>query len=372
MSTGISRVRRLQEIMQEQHSSLAIISFTDQMRYLTGYLENGHKRLLALLIPAKGEPVFLVPSMNVQQAKQNPAGISHVVGWGDAEGWLPSYNSLLQEMAIPSDATILVDDELQSVHLMHMISLMPGQFYKPADDVLSVMRRIKTDTELEDMQTAASLIDSIAEEVMHTVRLGQTEAEVQRMVVDACHARSTHPSFTPLVCFGANGAMPHHSSDSTPLKEGDVVILDIGCFWNHYHSDITRTFSVGEPSDPEARLIYKVVQRAHMAARALAAPGISCEAVDEAARTVIESAGYGDYFIHRTGHGIGLSGHEPPYIVRGNSLLLEQKMCFSVEPGIYLPGRFGVRLEVIVTVEDEGVRSLNVDPPAELPVVEAR
>lgn len=369
MSIGMSRVRRLQQIMQEQQTALAIISFTDQMRYLTGYLENGHKRMLALLIPAKGEPVFLVPSMNVQQAKENPAGINHVVGWGDAEGCLPSYNSLMQELGIRSGSTIIVDDELQSVHLMHMISLMPGVFYKPADDVLSLMRRIKTDAELEDMLTAASLIDSVAEEIMHSVRLGQTEAEVQKMVVDACHARATHPSFTPLVCFGANGAMPHHSSDSTQLQNGDVVILDIGCFWNHYHSDITRTFSFGEPSDPEAHSIYRAVHRAHMAARALAAPGISCEAVDGAARAVIEAAGYGDYFIHRTGHGIGLSGHEPPYIVQGNSLLLEPRMCFSVEPGIYLPGRFGVRLEVIVTVEDEGVRSLNVDPPAELPVV---
>ena len=171
--------------------------------------------------------------------------------------------------------------------------------------------------------------------------------------------RNTSPSFPPLICFGANAALPHHHTGATPLKAGDMVILDIGCVSENYASDITRTISFGTPSDPDAAEIYEIVYRAHSAVMENVKPGTSGEKADRFARDVITKAGYGEFFVHRTGHGIGLSTHEPPYIVEGNHEPLLPGMCFSDEPGIYLPGRFGVRIENIVTMTENGVRSLN-------------
>ncbi len=363
------RISELQRLMTTQGYDLAIVSWTDQMRYLTGYAENGHKRLLVLLVPVTGDPVFVVPSLNEQAARANRADIERVIPWQDSDGWSTAILDLAHEMRLPERAKVLVDDELHSVHLIAFMNVLPGIQVFPADEAISILRRIKTAAELEWMQRAADDIDAVADEVMGALVPGITEKAVQQMVVDELAARGAEPGFTPLVCFGANGAMPHHDSNNTALQVGDVVVLDIGSTFNGYHSDITRTFAFGAPACPEAVAVYDSVLRANHAARALAAPGVSCEAVDDAARRVITHDGFGDFFIHRTGHGIGLSGHEPPYIVKGNSLALAPGMCFSVEPGIYLPSRFGVRIEVIVTVTENGVKSLNVEPSPELVIL---
>lgn len=363
------RIGELQRLMTSQEYDLAVVSWTDQMRYLTGYAENGHKRLLVLFVPSAGEPAFVVPSLNEQAARANRAGIERIVAWQDSDGWATSVLDLLGEMGIPERAKVLVDDELHAGHLISLIGIVPGLQVVAADEAISMLRRIKTTVELEWMQRAADDIDAVADEVMGSLVTGITERAVQQMVLDELATRGVEPGFTPLVCFGANGAMPHHDSNNTPLQVGDVVVLDIGSMYNGYHSDITRTFSFGSPAFPEAAAVYDSVFRANHAARALAAPGVTCEAVDDAARRVITHDGFGDFFIHRTGHGIGMSGHEPPYIVKGNDLALAPGMCFSVEPGIYLPSRFGVRIEVIVAVTESGVRSLNVEPSAELVIL---
>ncbi len=363
------RVERLQALLQKRKIALAILSFSDQMRYLSGYAEHGHERLLALLVPAEGKPVFLVPSLSEQAARGNPAHIKHIVAWEDQDGWQMGFTSLLADMNVHRSDTLLIDDELPSVHLMQMQALMPGIICLPAGELLSSLRRVKSEVELAAMQQAASAIDSVADEVIGSLRAGVTEKAVQRSVLDACAVRGMPPAFTPLVCFGANGAMPHHASGETCLQAGDMVILDIGCMAGGYCSDITRTLSFGKPADADAEKVYDIVLQAHHAARSAARPGVSCEEVDAAARACIEARGYGKQFLHRTGHGIGLSCHEPPYIVRGNATLLEPGFCFSVEPGIYLPERFGVRLEVIAAVTAAGTVSLNADPPSSLLVV---
>lgn len=160
---------------------------------------------------------------------------------------------------------------------------------------------------------------------------------------------------------GANGAEPHHANDDTKLKSGDVVILDFGCSVDQYRSDITRVVAVGEAAE-EAKHVYDIVYRAHHAGLAAVRAGVTSGEVDAACRKVIADAGYGEFFNHRTGHGIGIEGHEEPYIVGGSDLRLEIGDCFSIEPGIYLPGRFGVRIENIVTITENGPESLNEDP----------
>ncbi|MBI3721857.1 MAG: M24 family metallopeptidase, partial [Fimbriimonas ginsengisoli] len=172
------------------------------------------------------------------------------------------------------------------------------------------------------------------------------------------------PTFC-LVGAGANGAEPHHETDATPIRDGDVVVLDYGCEVDGYQSDITRTVALGDPGE-EAHRVYHVVYQAHLAGRRAIQPGVSGRDVDRDARKVIVEAGYGEWFVHRTGHGIGMRGHEEPYVAETNTEPLDVGNCVSVEPGVYLPGRFGVRIENIVTVEEGGERSLNDEPLAEL------
>jgi Xaa-Pro aminopeptidase len=232
---------------------------------------------------------------------------------------------------------------------------------------MAQLREIKTADELSLLRCSAEVTDAVYEECLPALREGMTELEMQEVIAQAYKRRGTRPAFA-IVCFGANSALPHHHTGESRLKRGDIVVLDIGCVLDGYASDITRTVAFGDP-DPEAFRVYEVVYAAHRAAFEAGRPGVTCESVDRAARAVIEQAGYGENFIHRTGHGIGLSTHEPPYIVEGNTRLLEEGMCFSDEPGVYLPGRFGVRVENIVTVTADGLRYLNADPPARLPLL---
>lgn len=335
------------------------------MRYLTGWAESGHERLLVLWVPAVGEPVFLVPGINAAQAERNPAGLRDVRGWGDAEGWDSAFLALLTEAG---EGAILIDEEMQAGHLLALQALAPERTFQSASALMTGLRQCKTAAELDALTRSGAVTDAVYAECLPLLREGITEREVKEAVAKAYERRGTRPEFA-IIAFGENTALPHHASGDRALRRGDLVIMDIGCRVDDYFSDITRTVAFGEP-EPEARKVYEIVYRAHQAAFAAGRPGVTGEAIDRAARDVIEAAGYGQFFIHRTGHGIGLSGHEPPNIVAGNTQPVEVGMCFSDEPGIYLPGRFGVRIENCVTVIADGLRSLNAAPPAELLVIE--
>ena len=365
-----ARIIRLQNDLKSHNAKLLILAGTDSMRYLTGWREGGHERFVGLFVPVEGEAAFIVPAMNANQAKTNGANITRVLGWQDADGWYTSAQMLLSEYHVGTGDIVLIDNELHSVHLLGLQHLLPGAEFRAAGGVMAGLRQIKTPQELAALEAAAILIDRIFEETVSTLREGGTERDVAEFVLNACKRHNTSPSFSPLICFGANGAHPHHHIGDTQLKRGDMVIIDIGCLWEHYASDITRTVVFGEPSDPDARTIYNLVFQAHWAARDAAKPGVTGAEVDRAARDVIAAAGYGAFFDHRLGHGIGLSTHEPPDMVAGNDAPIAPGMCFSVEPGIYLPGKFGVRIENIVTVTESGVRSLNAEPAQALRIVE--
>lgn len=363
------RLDRLQRTLRDQSAGLAVLAPSDQMRYLIGWADGGHERLVALFVPAAGDPAIVAPAINAQSAEANPGGVRRVVGWADDSGWARGVAELIAGWEIAETATVVIDDELLSSHLLGLQELFPRMRYVPAARTMAALRSAKSADELEAMGRAAALIDEVYEESLSALCVGLTETEMQQVILDGIKRRSSMPSFTPLICFGANGAMPHHNSDATPLRRGDVVVIDIGCTYGGYASDITRTVSFGAPGDADAQHVYSTVFRAHHAARRMAAPGVRAEAVDAAARTIIEEAGYGPQFFHRTGHGIGVSVHEAPYIVRGNNEPLQPGNCFSVEPGIYLPGRLGVRIENIVTVTQDGCRSLNAEPSAELTII---
>lgn len=333
--------------------------------YLTGFEVYGGERLVALLLPRSGEPLFLVPEMNVAQAAANEAGIPSVRGWADAEGYVEPLRDVSRQLAW-SEGALAIDDETRAAFLLDWQSVCPRARFTRAGAVMRHLRERKGAEELSALRRAGQVADGVIAAAHAACRPGSTEAQVARIITTALH--DLEPAchvYGCIVASGPHSALPHHETGSRPLQVGDVVILDYGCRLEGYHSDITLTVSLGAASD-DARHVHRIVWEAQQRALETIRPGVPAEAVDRAARTVIAEAGFGDYFIHRTGHGIGLQVHETPNLVAGNSAPLEEGMTFSVEPGIYLPDRFGVRLEVIAAVTSGGVELMNLPSPQEI------
>jgi Xaa-Pro aminopeptidase len=332
------------------------------LQYLTGFHVYSGERLVALLLPREGEPLFLVPEMNVAQAEGNRAGVSAVRGWSDAEGYVEPLDVVCRELGW-TEGRLAADDEMRAAFLLDWQSVCPeAEFYR-ASRVMHLLRERKDQAELSALRRAGQVADGVIAATHAACRAGISEEEVARIVMAAM--QDLEPGCAPYGCIvasGPNSALPHHENGSRALASGDVVILDYGCALEGYNSDITLTVSLG-PANDELRRVHEVVWQAQQRALEAIRPGVMAEAIDAAARTVITEAAYGEFFIHRTGHGIGLQVHEPPYLVAGNTAPLEEGMTFSVEPGIYLPGRFGVRLEVIAAVGSQGVELLNLPSP---------
>ena len=257
-----------------------------------------------------------------------------------------------------------VTDMMPALHALGLRDAVPDARQGLAGPVLRELRMRKDDGEIEALRKAGAAIDRVHARMGEWLRPGRTEAEVGADIAAAIVAEGHEVAEFVIVGSGPNGASPHHGVSDRVIEAGDVVVVDIGGpVPEGYNSDSTRTYSVGEPGFDDVMDTYAVLKNAQQAAVDAAGPGVTAEAVDAAARDVIADAGFGEYFVHRTGHGIGLDVHEDPYIVSGNDLVLEVGMAFSVEPGIYLPGRWGARIEDIVVVSEEGaVRAQH--PPA--------
>jgi Xaa-Pro aminopeptidase len=363
-SQRFDRVRT--ELERLDQDALLVVPGPDFF-YLTGVSLYAGERLLALVTPRQGVPKLLAPRMNVAQVEGVVPG-AEVRGWSDEEGYREPLARLLADMGLESGA-IAVDDEMRSAFLLDLQQVCPRGRTVQAGPVMRALRLRKDAAELALMDQAAGIADAAVATAHAACRTGAMESVVAAVVQQAMESASQGAKcYGCIVASGANSALPHHETGTRALERGDVVILDYGCIWHGYHSDITLTASLGPPSD-EARRVREAVWTAQQRALEAIRPGVACEAVDRAARETIERAGYGEFFIHRTGHGIGLQVHEAPNLVAGNTEPLAEGMCFSVEPGIYLPGRFGVRLEVIVTVTADGCRLLNAPSQREWPVL---
>ena len=361
------RLSLVRAAMHENGLDTLIVTPGAAMRYLTGFSEPG-SRFLALIIPDDKPWLFVAPSLNAEQARQNPAGIADIRAWDDGTGWEPVLAPLAKELML--DIGIVgIDDDMPARFVLKLQELMPTALFRPAGMALAPLRSRKDALELASLQRAAEATDALIPIAYAACRIGVSEREIASAIGQAIAQGGHADSFAPIVGAGANGASPHHNTGSTKIKTGDVVILDFGAMTDGYHGDITRTVAVGRASD-EARRVYETVYQAYSAGVAAVQPGATAHDVDSAARNVIADAGYGEFFIHRTGHGIGLDDHETPYIRTGDYTPLLPGHCFSIEPGIYLPGQFGVRLENIVTVQDDGtVRVLNQAIPPEIVVL---
>ena len=361
------RLSRVRTAMHENGLDTLVLTPGAAMRYLTGFSEPG-SRFLALVIPDDQPWLFVTPALNAEQARQNPAGVSDVRVWDDAQGWEAVTGPLFKDLML--DIGIVgLDDDMPARFALKLQEMMPTALLKLAGAALTPLRAIKDGLELAALQRAAEATDALIPVAYEACQVGVSEMEVALAIGQSIARQGNQDSFAPIVGAGANGASPHHNTGKTKIKTSDVVILDFGAMTDGYHGDITRTVAVGEASE-EAKRVYEVVYKAHQAAVAAVRPGATAHDVDAAARQVIADAGYGEFFIHRTGHGIGLDDHETPYILSGNYTKLQPGHCFSVEPGVYLPGKFGVRLENILTVTDDGTaRVFNEAIPPELTIL---
>lgn len=335
------------------------------LRYLVGSRAQTFERLTALVLPVDGEPTVVVPRMELASLRESAVtelGLS-VRDWVDGDD---PYRLVADALGGGSPATA-VTDSMPALHLLPMADVL-GVVPVLATDVLRRLRMIKDTAEIDALRAAGAAIDRVHARVPEFLVPGRTEADVAADIAEAIVAEGHSEVAFIIVGSGPNGADPHHECSDRELRPGDIVVVDIGGPYEPgYNSDSTRTYSLGAPNSEVAQR-YSVLQRAQSSAVSAVRPGVTAEQVDAVARGVLAEEGLAEVFVHRTGHGIGLSVHEEPYIVAGNDMPLEAGMAFSVEPGIYFPGEWGARIEDILIVTDDGAISVN-DRPHDLIVV---
>ncbi|MER7897068.1 aminopeptidase P family protein [Streptomyces sp. NPDC096046] len=333
--------------------------------WLTGYTPPAVTERLTLLVLAAGQdPVLVVPALEAPDARRAAGAAALTLRhWTDGKDPYAATAALLD-----SKGRFGISDNAWALHLLALQQALPGSSYASLTEALPMLRAVKDTAELDLMAAAGAAADATFEEIRNLPFAGRRESEVAADL-DRLLRRHGHEQvdFT-IVASGPNGANPHHEAGDRVITRGDMVVLDFGGLRDGYGSDTSRTVHVGEPADEERR-VHALVREAQEAGFRAVRPGAACQDVDRAARAVITDAGYGEYFIHRTGHGIGVTTHEPPYMIEGEERPLVPGMCFSLEPGVYLPGRFGVRIEDIVTVTEDGGRRLNTTT-RELVIVE--
>ncbi|WP_344525789.1 Xaa-Pro peptidase family protein [Streptomyces albiaxialis] len=354
---GASRLARAREVTAAAGIDALLVSPGADLRYLTGYHALPLERLTCLALPADGDPFLVVPALEEPAARASAAGGLgvEILGWDETDD-----PYALVAGRLPGDAKrVAVDNHMWAEKLLAFRTAMPGTEQVLAGDVLRELRMRKSPAETEALRRAGAAIDRVHRRMGEWLRPGRTEQEVGRDIAEAILEAGHVTVDFVIVGSGPNSASPHHEVSERIIRTGDPVVVDIGGTTPEgYCSDSTRTYAVGEPP-AEFRELYTVLERAQAAQTDAVRPGITAERLDAVGRDIISAAGYGESFIHRTGHGIGLSTHEEPYIVAGSNLPLEPGMSFSIEPGIYLAGRFGARIEDIVTVTEDGGERLN-------------
>ena len=352
-----SRLGRCQRLMSEKEIDVLFLAPGPNMYYLSGFLEEPSERLLSLIVPQSDDPLFIVPELYEQQVRAS-SSVEKLVSWKDSQNPNIVLSATMRKV-LSKRPTIAVDSRMWSRFLLMLLAVAPDARYLDAALVMNLLRNKKTPEEIALMSKSAEIADTAFTETIKDCREGMTEHQVAAKIVNELRRLGADGvAFEPITGSGPNAALPHYRSGDRKLQRGDLVVLDYGCLYRGYNSDITRTIAVGS-CDDERRKVYSVVRSAQEKAYQTAVEGVEAQTVDKTAREIIEAAGYGQFFVHRTGHGIGLEVHEDPYIVAGNSMKLEDGMAFSIEPGIYIPGQFGVRIEDIVVVQAGKAQRLN-------------
>jgi Xaa-Pro aminopeptidase len=351
----LDRIERSARESAAQGYAALVVGPSPDLAYLCGYAPMPFERPTLLLVRSDADPVLLVPALERTLAATSPVGDRlSLVSWNDGDDPYAIAAALL-----PSTGQVAIGDQLWAAHVLGLQAAATSVSFAAASPVLGRLRAVKDADELDALRRAGAAADATFADVCGVGFEGRREdeiaAEVAALLVRHGHARADFA----IVASGPHGASPHHEAGDRVIGRGDAVVLDFGGELDGYFSDTSRTVVVG--AEPDGfREVYDLVGQAQAAAVRAVRPGVTAEEIDRVARDRIAEAGLGDRFLHRTGHGIGLEVHEPPYLVAGNDERLEPGMTFSVEPGVYLEGRFGVRIEDIVTVTDDGVERLNV------------
>jgi Xaa-Pro aminopeptidase len=352
-----SRWTRAQVAAADQGIDALVITPGADLRYLTGYHAKALERLTALLLPATGDPVLVVPEL--EWAAALAAGVSmEIAAWGETDDPFALVASRLTGMS-----RIAVDDHMWAERVLRLQALLPTATTTLAGEIIRPLRARKDNEEVTWLREAAQAIDRVHTRMGEWLRPGRTEravgADIARAIADEGHVSVDFV----IVGSGPNGASPHHEVSDRVIQAGEPVVVDIGgTMPSGYCSDSTRTYVAGGEAPTAFVDAYQVLLEAQTAQREYARAGVPAESVDNVGRRILSDAGYGDLFIHRTGHGIGLETHEDPYIVDGNTQELEPGMAFSLEPGFYLAGRYGARIEDIVVTTADGLDVLNSTP----------
>ncbi|ASR39362.1 dipeptidase [Prauserella marina] len=356
-----ARLDRARDAASDAGTDALLIAPGSDLRYLIGQAVGSFERLTALVVPASGAaPALVLPKLEAPGYTDVPTddlGVD-VLTWVDGDD---PYALVAGRLGKPG--RVAVSDTMAALHVLGLRDAIGSAEQTLAGPVIRELRMRKDAAEIAALRTAGAAIDRVHARMGEWLRPGRTEAEVGADIAAAIVAEGHTEAEFVIVGSGPNGASPHHDVSGRVIENGDVVVIDIGGpIAEGYNSDSTRTYAVGQPRDADVAGTYEVLRRAQRAAVEAVRPGATAQDIDAAARTIIAEAGFGEYFIHRTGHGIGLDVHEEPYIVGGNDLVLEPGMAFSVEPGIYQPGRWGARIEDIVVVTSDGMEPLNNRP----------
>ncbi|USS40779.1 aminopeptidase P family protein [Thermococcus aggregans] len=349
----MDRMKKFLEALEEYDG--ALITPGSNLYYLTGMAPQAtEERLFLLVVNKNGESVLIAPKLY-----ENEVEWENVVFWGDDEDPYEVLERVLSSLNLKS-GRILVEDTMRASFLIRIEQLLEGYTFYPLSAVTKEMRMRKGEKEIRLMKKAAEIADKVFYEIINRDLVGKTEKQVALEIEFLIRELADGVSFSPIVASGKNAANPHHSPGERKIRRGDFVILDFGARYKGYCSDITRTVAIGYANE-KLKEIYEIVKEAQERAFQSVREGIKAKEVDMAARNYIASKGYGEYFIHRTGHGLGLEIHEEPYISQTNERVLENGMTFTIEPGIYVPNLGGVRIEDDVVVEKKGKRLTNAE-----------
>jgi len=356
-SVYADRMARARAQMEAKGIDLLLLSLGLDLPYITGYNAMPLERLTMLVVPRDGEARLVVPRMEAARVTPQP-GVFEIHPWGETENPVEIVAALAKQAGPTRE--VAVGDQMWARFLVELLPLLPAAHYSRADVVTS-MRMTKDAAEIAALKAAGAAVDRIAAQLQagDIPLVGRTEAEVSADLSERIIAEGHQVTNFAIVAAGANAASPHHSAGDRVIRKDEILLTDFGGTMNGYCSDITRCVYLGTPP-AEIADAYAVLHEAQRAAAAAGTVGTPCEEVDRVARRIITDAGFGEYFFHRTGHGIGLDAHEDPYIVEGNGLPLAAGHAYSVEPGIYVEGKWGMRLEDIIVATDDGPCPMNV------------
>jgi Xaa-Pro dipeptidase len=352
------RIAKLLKLASRNHFDAIAIMPGPNMQYFTGLHFHLSERPAVALFPVKGQPALICPAFEATKTQRSPIAWQ-LFTYVDGQDPREAFQAACRALQLDRSRLGLEAYKMRVLELRLFEQAVSAITCEAADHLIAQLRMIKDANEIVPMRRAVAITEQALDEVIKVVRVGMTEhAVATELTLALLHGGAEALAFDPLIQSGPNTALPHVSASERVIQAGDMLLLDFGITIDGYNSDITRTFAVGQPPSAEFQKIYETVKQANAAGRATAKPGVSGQDVDRATRQVIVDAGYGVYFTHRTGHGLGLEGHEPPYMVEGNAVPLEAGNTFTIEPGIYVPGLGGVRIEDDMLITANSAESL--------------